>query len=223
MTSCTSTTASSSTTASAIIDVANDVAFLAMDLDHHERPDLARFFVRRVGGVVGRSRNDGADGFLPMLPRLCPRQGGEPAITSRKARMTTERRAAAERARRYFQLALRYAVVRLSPLALVVMGRVASGKSTLGRGARTGARLADRISSDELRKTLAGAPLHERGDAESRRALYAPAMSERDLRHVDPRERGKRSTPATESSSTPRFQNADSVDRLARRARRRAS
>ena len=61
------------------LDVANDVAFLAMDLDHHERPDLARFFVRRMAELLGDARNGRADGFLPMLPRLCSRQGGEPS------------------------------------------------------------------------------------------------------------------------------------------------
>ena len=89
-----------------------------------------------------------------------------------------ERAVAAEDARRYFQLALQYAVCGSHPLVMVFMGRVASGKSTLA--AEVSSELGWRmISSDELRKTLAGVPLHERGDAESRRALYAPAMTER--------------------------------------------
>ena len=35
------------------IDVANDVAFLAMDFDHHGRPDLARDFAGRMANALG--------------------------------------------------------------------------------------------------------------------------------------------------------------------------
>ena len=38
-----------------------------------------------------------------------------------------------EQARRYFRLALHYAVAGSKPLVLVVMGRIASGKSTLAK------------------------------------------------------------------------------------------
>ena len=89
----------------------------------------------------------------------------------------TERRDAAARARRYFQLALQYAVGGCGPIALVVMGRVASGKSTLA------AALARElgwhaISSDKRRKTLAGVPPHERGNARCGEVLYSTAMTE---------------------------------------------
>ncbi|MEI9892552.1 MAG: hypothetical protein WDN28_01170 [Chthoniobacter sp.] len=35
-----------------MIDVANDVAFLAMDLDFHGRPDLANYFVTRIATAL---------------------------------------------------------------------------------------------------------------------------------------------------------------------------
>lgn len=72
-----------------------------------------------------------------------------------------ERQAAAERARRYFKLALQYTAAGSQPLVLVVMGRIASGKSTLAR--TLAAELGWPIySSDRLRKQLAGVPLYER-------------------------------------------------------------
>lgn len=65
-----------------------------------------------------------------------------------------------------------------TPLALAVMGRIASGKSTLARAvaAQLGCEV---LSSDELRKRMAGLPLHERTAAAARRRLYSAAMTRR--------------------------------------------
>lgn len=159
------------------VDVANDVAFLAMDLDHHERPDLSRFFVGRVAELLGDGGMAGLMDFYQCY-RAYVRGKVEGFRTVSEIAYDDERAMSANVARGYFQLALQYAVCGSNPLALVFMGRVASGKSTLAAAisSELGWRV---ISSDELRKTRAGVPLHERGDAESRRALYAPAMTER--------------------------------------------
>jgi len=63
------------------------------------------------------------------------------------------------------------------PLVIAVMGRVATGKSTQAQA------LADALgwtalNSDRVRKQEAGVPLHERGDAATRDALYTRAMTE---------------------------------------------
>jgi hypothetical protein len=88
-----------------------------------------------------------------------------------------ERQASAERARRYFRLALQYAVAGSQPLVLVVMGRIASGKSTLAR--TLGAELGWEVySSDHLRKKMAGFPLYERSSSAARSLLYSPGITE---------------------------------------------
>jgi uncharacterized protein len=58
---------------------------------------------------------------------------------------------------------------------LIVMGRIASGKSTLAHalGRELGCEV---ISSDRVRKELAGVPLYER-DEKSARLLYSEAMT----------------------------------------------
>jgi uncharacterized protein len=158
------------------LDVASDVAFLAMDLDYHGRPDLARFIVARLAGLLG-------DPGLaePMDFYKCYRAYVRGKVESLHAVAeiadAPEREAAAARARRYFQLALQYAVCGSRPVALVFMGRVASGKSTIAAAVarELGWPL---LSSDERRKSLAGVPLLERGDAASRQLLYAPGMTE---------------------------------------------
>lgn len=159
------------------VDVANDVAFLAMDLDRHDRPDLARFFVRRVANLLGDGEMAALMDFYQCY-RAYVRGKVESFRTVSEIVDADERTQAADDARRYFRLALQYAVCGPHPLALVFMGRVASGKSTLA--AAVSRELGWRVvSSDELRKTQAGVPLHERGDAKSRRILYSPAMTER--------------------------------------------
>jgi uncharacterized protein len=81
-----------------------------------------------------------------------------------------------QRATRYFRLALRYALAGSEPLLLVVMGRVASGKSTL---ARQLARELDRpvFSSDEIRKGLAALPATQRTPPDLRSQIYSDEMT----------------------------------------------
>jgi len=82
------------------------------------------------------------------------------------------------RAERYFRLALRYVVCASKPIVLIIMGRAASGKSTLARS------LAQELnwevfSSDNIRKQLAGVPLYERPEPAARCQLYSKAMTEK--------------------------------------------
>jgi predicted kinase len=88
-----------------------------------------------------------------------------------------------EEARRYFRLALQYAVAGSKPLVLVVMGRIASGKSTLARAlvAELGW---DLFSSDRLRKQTAGVPLYERGSEDARAQLYSTATTEKTYQNL---------------------------------------
>lgn len=157
------------------LDVANDVAFLAMDLDFEGRPDLARRFVSGMAEAL-----DDPDIFRLIDFYKCYRafvrgkveslQSGESEVSS------TDRKSCADLARRYFRLALRYAVAGSTPTALAVMGRPGSGKSALATA------LAEELdcaifSSDRVRKQLAGLPLTQRSDAKVRAQLYSPAMS----------------------------------------------
>jgi hypothetical protein len=159
------------------VDVANDAAFLAMDLDYEGRPDLARRFATRMASALG-------DCGMPRLMdfykcyRAYVRGKVESLHSLAHAAPAAEREASAVRARRYFRLALQYAVAGSQPLVLVVMGRIASGKSTLAHA--LGAELGwDVFSSDHVRKKLAGFPLHERSSAAARKRLYSPAMTRR--------------------------------------------
>lgn len=149
------------------IDVASDVAFLAMDFDFHGRPDLSRLLAARMSRAL---RDPGLLRLLDFYQcyRACVR-GKVESLQARGHRA---------HAARYFHLALRYAVCGSEPRVFVVMGRVGCGKSTLARalGHELGCAV---FSSDRVRKELAGIPLTERRDSASRQRLYSRAMSDR--------------------------------------------
>ncbi len=157
------------------VDVASDAAFLAMDLDYEGRSDLGRYFARRMAAEL-------KDHEMPRLMdfykcyRACVRGKVESLHSVAPAAPEEERHACASRALRYFRLALQYAVAGSEPLVLVVMGRIASGKSTLARA--LGAELGWEVySSDHVRKEMAGFPLYERSGAAARRRLYSATMT----------------------------------------------
>lgn len=158
------------------VDVASDAAFLAMDLDYEGRPDFARYFARRMAAELD-------DDGMPLLMdfykcyRAFVRGKVECLHSVAHAAPKRERAASAGRARRYFRLALQYAVAGSRPMVLAVMGRIGSGKSTLARA--LGAELGWEVfSSDQVRKQMAGLPLCERGSAAARERLYSEAKTE---------------------------------------------
>ncbi|MDR3402274.1 MAG: AAA family ATPase [Chthoniobacter sp.] len=160
-----------------LIDVANDVAFLAMDLDFHERPDLAGYFVARMARALADP------GLLRVLDFYkCYRafvrgkveglRHAAPGVTG------LDRKRSQDLAERYFRLALRYAVGGSKPMVLIIMGRIASGKSTLASSLARELGW-DSLSSDRVRKELARVPVHVRAGAAQRLRLYSGAMSDR--------------------------------------------
>ena len=144
-------------------DVAADIAFLAMDLEYHGRPDLAARLIATYGA---RS----ADPDLPELVPFyaCQRayiRGKVESLKSREAEVEPADAAAARAsAIRHFALALRYTWSDARVL-VVVCGLSGSGKSTVA------AALAERtgfthLNSDRTRKALAGLRPTDRGGDE---------------------------------------------------------
>jgi aminoglycoside phosphotransferase family enzyme/predicted kinase len=159
------------------VDVASDLAFLAMDLDYEGRPDLSCHFVSQMAKAL----QDGGMGRLIdfyKCYRAFVRGKVESLHSVAHAAPEHERKRSADSARRYFRLALQYAVAGSQPLALVVMGRIASGKSSLAR-ALSHELGWEVFSSDHIRKTIARLPLYQRGDDSIRARLYSPSLTER--------------------------------------------
>ena len=162
------------------IDIANDLAFLAMDFDFKGRSDLGNLFLRNAA----RELDDA--GILKVANFYkCYRAFVRGKVESIQAteKETINPQEHEKQAARYFRLALRYAIAGSEPLILVVMGRVGAGKSTIAK------RLASELnwpvfSSDEIRKTLAGVPLTQRTPSELRPTVYSAQMTRRTYRKL---------------------------------------
>ncbi|MEO0067707.1 MAG: AAA family ATPase [candidate division WOR-3 bacterium] len=159
-------------------DVAAEVAFMAMDLDYHQRHDLSNLFVERYFSYTG---DEGCLGLLNFYKcyrayvrgKVTGFQLDDPGISDKA-------KAAAKRgARRYFQLALSYArLLEKKPYLLVVFGLPGVGKSFLAQriAQRT---LAMHLLSDSIRKQICGVGFSERRSFEFGRGIYAPEVTER--------------------------------------------
>jgi len=153
------------------IDVANDVAFLTMDLQSRGRPDLA--------AQVASSWAEAADdhGALPLLPVY---ETYRAIVRASIAAIRAGQGCAASKAEalRYLDLAGRLTQPR-RPVMVMTSGVSGSGKSTVAADL-VGALPAVRIRSDVERKRLAGMRSTDRpGDGEASAALYGEAQTRR--------------------------------------------
>lgn len=158
-------------------DVAAEVAFLAMDFDHRGRPDLARAF---VGAYVDAS---GDRGLLDLLDFYrCYRAYVRGKVLSIRLAQQDAAVPAAQRIRddaeAYFDLAWTYAGGLARPALIVVMGLPATGKTSLA-AALAGQFGMLHLSSDVVRKELAGLPPAEHRPEAFGAGLYQPGMTAR--------------------------------------------
>ncbi len=173
------------------IDIANDLAFLAMDFDFKGRSDLGNLLLRNAARELDDAGMLKVTNFYKcyrafVRGKIESIQATELVGTARRAVRSTQRVDPTEHERqaaRYFRLALRYAIAGSEPLALVVMGGVGTGKSTIAK------QLASELdwpvfSSDETRKTLAGVPLTQRTPSESRAKIYSARMTQKTYRKL---------------------------------------
>ncbi|MEW6033734.1 MAG: AAA family ATPase [Chloroflexota bacterium] len=156
-------------------DVASEVAFLAMDLDRYQRPDLSRHF---VDAYVKASADATLMAVLPFYK--CYRAYVRGKVESFKLDdpyLSEEDKAGAlNSARRYFQLAFSYATK--VPSLVIMVGLVATGKTTVAQALaeRLGAPV---VSSDVVRKRLAGIPATEHRYEDFEGGIYSPEFSRR--------------------------------------------
>jgi aminoglycoside phosphotransferase family enzyme/predicted kinase len=152
------------------IDGLDDAAFLAMDLEQFGTPEAAAFFLAEYSEYSG-------DPAPPSLRHhyIAYRAFVRAKVSLIQARQETPGAEAASR--RLMTTALRH--LRASAVGLTLVGGLpGSGKSTL-----SGA-LADRLgvtllSSDRLRKELAGIPAEQSAAAGYREGLYTPEWTNR--------------------------------------------
>ncbi len=154
-------------------DVASEVAFLAMDLDHYGRADLSHSF---INAYVDRSREKELLKLLNFYK--CYRAYVRGKVESFKLDdlyiSEAEKRQTLDVASSYFDLASSY--IRSKPVLLITTGLVGSGKTALAQA------LAKRlglvvISSDVIRKKLAGILVTEHHFEEFDAGIYSAEFS----------------------------------------------
>ena len=158
-------------------DVAAEVAFLAMDLDRHGRADLGAAFADAYMRLSG-------DEELARLLNFykCYRawvRGKVLSLRLDQPGLSPDAAAAVrEEARGYFDLAWAYAGGQAQPTLVLVVGASATGKTTLAR-ALAGRLGLVHLSSDLVRKELAGRCPTERRREAFGRGLYSAARTRR--------------------------------------------
>lgn len=152
------------------VDVMYDIAYIVMDLDVRDRPDLRAAFLNAYVEETGDW-----EGLL-VLPIYVSRQTYVRAkvasfLLDDPLASEADKQKAYDTAAMYYKLAWKY--TQPPPGRLMLMaGLSGAGKTTVAREIvrQTGA---IHIRSDAVRKHLGGLPIHERGDA----SLYTPEMS----------------------------------------------
>jgi aminoglycoside phosphotransferase family enzyme/predicted kinase len=155
------------------IDTAADIAYLAMDLDLAGRPDLR---ARLIGAYEAAAEDASLRDVLPfyMIYRACVRANIALMAAAESELTPPERKAHREMAAAAYGLARCYAHRRDRPALLIMRGFSGCGKTELAR--ELSRRLpALHLSTDRVRKELAGAPMTEQLDA----AYYTPEQRAR--------------------------------------------
>ncbi len=159
------------------VDPLCDMAFLSMDLTEQGRPDLARVLEQRYIQCLGERPQDAAM-LLPLyLSYRAHVRAKVDDMTYRSPEVDAAvREAKALGARRFLALAWTYARDGETPPLIVMRGLSGSGKSHLARRIApwVGAEV---ISSDLVRKELAGLRPTDRLDDAGNESLYSPEMS----------------------------------------------
>jgi predicted kinase len=173
-----------------VLDVARDTGFLQMDLEYRGRPDLADAFIRRY---LELAHDPDHREVLPFYAyySACVRGKVENFLLDIPSLPEREKRAAAKRARRYFEMAVEYAKTLPPAMLVITCGLSGSGKSSVARELAPVLRDAEApqdergaviIASDVVRKRLAGLDPKARMLEEYRVGVYSPAMTERTYR-----------------------------------------
>jgi uncharacterized protein len=159
-------------------DVACDVAFLAMDLDRFGAHALSQELINSYARLTGDSQFAGLVEFYKCY-RAVVRAKVESLRSIEIEVPAAERERARGLAHQYFALALRYAGRKdARAVVIVVCGAAGTGKSTLARalGERLGIEV---ISSDAVRKRLAGVSPTARMRASYGAGIYTEEFTRR--------------------------------------------
>ncbi len=161
---------------SSLREIADVAARFAVDLSLSGRDDLSRHLIESLSEALESPDIPSVAGYYASLHAF--REGINPPESvggSHESGSASDQHPVRPNA---LQLAARYALFGNEPAAVVIMGRVGAGKSTIAEmfSEHVGWPV---LSSDRIRKELAGVELFGRGDSAQRARLYSASMTER--------------------------------------------
>lgn len=159
------------------IDIANDLAFLAMDLDYIGKHEWSRYIVEQMEEQLKDDKLKELTDFYKVY-RACVRGKVESIKSSEQEVEEEDRQEAFNSAQSHLELALRYTIAGSGPLVLIVIGNIATGKSTLAEN------LAPMLNwphydSDRVRKNLAGIEPTKPTPDHLKQEIYAPDFTDK--------------------------------------------
>jgi aminoglycoside phosphotransferase family enzyme/predicted kinase len=160
-----------------ISDVAEDIAFLAMDLDFHLFPSLSRSFVSEY---VRLSRDETLREILTFYKSYTAFVRGKVLsfILDETEESEAEKTWARDQARYYFHLARVYALSETHPLIIITCGLSGSGKSKIATHIASEMDM-EIIRSDAVRKELSGIRPEEHRYESFSGGIYSREMTRR--------------------------------------------
>lgn len=159
------------------IDVLNDIAFLSMELDYRRKYNLSNYFVEQVTSQIEEGDFYDLLDFYKSFRAFI--KGKVESFTSTAMEVPAKKRhKCAERARAYFKLALKYALIGSEATLVVVYGGIATGKTTLAQKIAKHMGI-QHFNSDLIRKKMAGIPTYERTKDEDIKRVYSKEMTEK--------------------------------------------
>ena len=156
-------------------DTGQDIAFMAMDLDFHQRADLSRLLVQHYSQITGDADLHRVMSFFKCY-RAYVRGKVTSLLSDDPAASAGLREEARQRAARYFSLARRHARRNAPKGIFLMVGPTGVGKSVAAGelAQRWGIR---HLMADRIRKELAGIPPLERRSEATGKGIYTPRFS----------------------------------------------
>ena len=157
------------------IDIANDLAFLCMDLEfygyYRESYYFIKYFYKKFYNYALIFLQDLYRSYRAFV------RGKVYSIKSRQDKSEEEKQKSVQLAEKYFRLSLKYALFDIHPSIVVFMGRIGSGKSTLARKFSEFFGI-NQYSSDAIRKSFFRIPLYDRTPEELKSIVYSKIITD---------------------------------------------
>ncbi|MEO1654824.1 MAG: AAA family ATPase, partial [Bacteroidota bacterium] len=161
------------------LDPLNELAFLYMDFCYRQRADLGDYLFQEMIPQLEAPTDQVKDLFkFYLVYRACVR-GKVNSLKAQENEVDAEtREISRKKAQGYFRLALRFSILGSEPHLILVLGGVASGKSTLARRISEMLGL-HHLNSDVLRKDLAGQAQNKPTPSEKIAQVYSEEMTQK--------------------------------------------